>query len=180
MMPKPFVPILLLPTSSTVWAQSSVKPLKTPGPPQISNDARFRSLDSTAPISMADYHGKVVVLTLWASWCGPCRAAVNGLVELDDEFARRGVQVIALSMEDPEKSYADMRRFVEGFPSGYKVGWISAISANRLMTRNDILPQIFVMRNGVVIKTLLGWHPTMTVTQLRQVLDEAAGKATVK
>jgi len=107
---------------------------------------------------MSDYRGKVVVLTLWASWCGPCREAINGLVELEDEFARRGVQVIALSMEDPRKSYADVRRFVEGFPSDYRVGWISAISADRLMAEKALLPQIFVIRNGLVLRTFLGWH----------------------
>ena len=145
---------------------------------QIDINARFRSLDSTTPISLADYQGKVVVLALWASWCGPCRIAVNGLVDLHKEFADRKVEVIALSIEDPQKADADVRRFVVGFPSDYKVGWISTISADRLMASKGVVPQIFVIRDGVVLKNFLGWNPTMTMIELRKVLDEAQKRKT--
>lgn len=140
--------------------------------PQIDSKARFRSLDGTTPISLADYQGKVVVLTLWASWCAPCLQAMYGLTDLNKEFAGRGVQVIALSTEDPQEADADVRRCVAGFHPDYRVGWISTISAGKLMAGEDVLPQTFVIRDGVILKSFVGWHPTQTMIELRTVLKK--------
>ena len=168
---KLLLPIFLLLAYSNVPAQTYVKPATQPA--HINTGARFRSLDSTTPIRMADYRGKVVVMALWASWCGACRMAVSGLGDMQKEFADRGVSVIALSNEDPRKAYRDVRIFSDSLPPEYKVGWISSVSAEQLMTRKDVLPQIFVMRDGVILKTFVGWHPTMTASQLLLVLNEA-------
>jgi thiol-disulfide isomerase/thioredoxin len=175
---KLLISVLLLLAVSNALAQSSIN--RPEIQPHINPDAQFRSLDSTNPIKMADYGGRVVVVALWASWCGPCRMALIGLVDLQKDFAERGVPVIALTNEDPGKAYADVRRFVAGFPPDYRVGWISTISANQLMSRKDIVPQILVVRDGVILKSFLGWNPTMTVSQLRLVLDKAQGRAETK
>ena len=151
--------------------------VKTEPAPQIDIHSRFRSLDST-PIRLADYPGKVVVLVLWASWCVPCQEAINGLVDLQREFADRGVQVIALSIEDSRAADPVVRRFVARFPTNYRVGWISTISADKLMTRKNVVPQIFVVQDGAVLKTFVGWHPTNTMVELRQVLDAAQKRKT--
>ena len=153
----------------------SAKPQPTP---QIDLKARFRSLDSTTPISLADYQGKVVVLVLWASWCEPCREVMYSLADLHKETAYREVQLIALSTEDPQRADADVRRFVAGLHPDAKVGWISTISADKLMARQDVLPQIFVIQEGAILKSFVGWHPTITIIELRKVLDEAQKRKT--
>ena len=177
-LPKLLLPILLILASSLVAAQSPTQAQsgKTQPAPQIDINARFRSLDSSTPISLADYQGKVVVLTLWASWCEPCREVMYSLVDIHKEFGDRGVQVIALSIEDPRKADADVRRFVAGLHPDYKVGWISTISAAKLMSREDAVPQIFVIKDSAILRTFLGWHRTMTMIELRKVLDEAQVK----
>jgi thiol-disulfide isomerase/thioredoxin len=176
--PAVFILGLLIQCGVTAQTQTTTQSVKPQEAPQIDVNARFQSLGSTTPISLADYQGKVVVVALWASWCPACVMAVNGLVELEKEFADRGIQVIALSIEDPQKADTDVRRLVAGFPPGYKVGWISTISADRWMTRKGIVPQIFVIRDGVVLRSFQGWHATMTVTGLRKALDEAQKKKT--
>jgi hypothetical protein len=98
------------------------------------------------------------------------------LQDIHKEFADHGVEVIALSIEDPKKADADVRRFLAGLHPDYKVGWISAISSDRLAVRKGVLPQILVLRHGTVLRSFLGWHPTMTMIELRKVLDEALKK----
>jgi thiol-disulfide isomerase/thioredoxin len=164
---------LLIHQSVAAQSRTNSQSKKTQPAPRINLHARFRSLNSTTPISLADYQGKVVVLVLWASWCAPCRMVMYGLKDVHQEFVDHGVQVIALSNENPQKADADLRRLVYGFPPDYRVGWISTISADKLMVREDVLPQIFVIRDGVILKTFVGWHPTNTIIELRKALDEA-------
>jgi peroxiredoxin len=157
--------------------RSSATPQTTP---RINVKARFQSLDPTKRITLTDYEGKTVVLVLLASWCGPCRMVVNALGEAHQEFIEREVQVIALSNENPQKADTNFRKFVATLPSDYQVGWIGKISANQLMVRKGVVPQTFVIRDGVILKTYVGWNPTTTMIELRKALDQAQGKKAIE
>src|ERR1041384_7058164 len=66
-------------------------------------DAENRAA-SGGPIKLADYSGKVLVVNLWGTWCGPCRMETPELVKLHQEYQSRGVEMIGLSTEDPDAS----------------------------------------------------------------------------
>lgn len=51
---------------------------------------------NTKPLSTADLKGKIVVLDFWATWCGPCLAAVPHTNELQKKYADQGVVFIAI------------------------------------------------------------------------------------
>ena len=51
-------------------------------------------------LDLADYKGKVVVLDFWATWCGPCRIEIPGLVEMQAKYAKQGFSVIGISLDD--------------------------------------------------------------------------------
>ncbi|HEX8708438.1 MAG TPA: redoxin family protein, partial [Pyrinomonadaceae bacterium] len=66
----------------------------TPLPDPVLNE-QFETLDGKA-FKLSDLKGKVLVIDLWATWCGPCRYEVPHLVELQKEFGPRGFEVIGL------------------------------------------------------------------------------------
>jgi len=53
---------------------------------------------SGQPAKASDYAGKVVVISFWASWCGPCRKELPVLEGLQ-QAGKGGIQVIAVNIE---------------------------------------------------------------------------------
>ena len=54
-------------------------------------------------IDTRDLHGKVVILTFWATWCAPCRDELPQLSRYAQDHARDGLVVLAFSLDTPDK-----------------------------------------------------------------------------
>jgi len=53
-----------------------------------------------ADVNLASFKGKVVLINFWATWCGPCRAEIPSLVELQDKY-RDDLTILGISIDDP-------------------------------------------------------------------------------
>lgn len=129
---------------------------------------------SGAPIKLSSYNGKVLLVNLWATWCGPCRLETPELVKLHKEFRSQGLEVVGLSTENPDASAEKVREFVQNFDVDYRIGWATADVALTLMQGRDAIPQSFVIaRNGRVMKRFVGFNPMDTPKQMREAIEEA-------
>lgn len=128
---------------------------------------------SGAPIKLSNYAGKVLVVNLWATWCGPCRLETPELVKLHQEFRSQGVEVVGLSTETYEESAQSVPEFVQNYHVDYRVGWGREI-AGTLMQGRDAIPQSFVIsRSGRVVKRFVGFNQSITPDQIRDAIQEA-------
>jgi len=127
-----------------------------------------------ASFKLADFFGKVMVVNLWATWCGPCRQEIPELVKLHKEFHSRGVEIVGLSTENPDASAEKVRKFIQDFQVDYRIGWAPVEVAAPLMQGHEAIPQSFVIsRDGWILKHFVGFSAANTPAQLRQALEEA-------
>ncbi|MDI3405172.1 TlpA family protein disulfide reductase [Streptomyces cavernicola] len=68
-------------------------------------------------LDSGEFRGKVVVLNLWGSWCGPCRAEAKHLVEVAAETESDGVAFVGIDTRDFDRRAA--RRFEREFQVPY-------------------------------------------------------------
>jgi len=129
---------------------------------------------SGGPIKLADYSGKVLLVNLWATWCGPCRMETPELVKLHKEFQSRGVEMIGLSTEDPEASAESVSDFIREYNVDYQIGWATREVAIALMQGRSSIPQSFVIaRDGRIVRRFIGFRPDLTPGQIKAALEEA-------
>ena len=159
------------PTPVNANASAPAPPAVTDLPPEVSvaplKDAKGASF------KLADFFGKVMVVNLWATWCGPCRREIPELVKLHKEFHSRGVEMIGLSTEDPNASAEKVRKFIQDFQIDYRIGWAPVEVGAPLMQGHQSIPQIFVISRDIrILKHFVGFSPSYA-SQLRQVIEEA-------
>lgn len=144
-----------------------------PAVPASVMEADFQTLDGGS-LRLSGYAGKVLVLDLWATWCGPCRQEIPHLVQLGNEYRARGVEVVGLSTEDPAAAAPKVRDFAGEFKINYTLGWAGGELARALMQGNSSIPQTFVItRDGRLVKRLIGFNALTGPTQLREAVEQA-------
>ena len=75
-------------------------------PPRIgSNAPDFTVQDSDRTVTLNQFHGQIVVLNFWATWCPPCVEEMPSLVEMQRRMRAKGVTVVAVSIDVDENAY---------------------------------------------------------------------------
>ncbi len=122
---------------------------------------------------LADYKDKVLVLNLWASWCGPCRRETPELNAISREYAARGVELVGLTPENPASDDKRVQAFVRDAKITYRVGWIDRTTAGALMNGRNSIPQTFVIKDGrEIVGHLVGYGQTSGM-RLRALIERA-------
>lgn len=126
---------------------------------------------------LANYSGKVLVVDLWATWCGPCRQEIPHLVAIAKEYKDRGVEVIGLTNEDPETDSEMVKQFSAMFNINYPIGWAGVEMQRGLMRGRNGIPQTYIIgRDGQVLKHFVGFNAAISVPQMKAVLEKAVSE----
>ena len=125
------------------------------GEPAAAPDFNLTDLNG-APVRLADLRGSVVILDFWATWCPPCRLALPHLQELHNEYGGRGVEVVAVAMDDQGESV--VRPFVAQNNITFRVA-LPDEAIQRAFGPIRGLPTTFVIGpDGRVFKKYLGYQ----------------------
>ena len=117
-------------------------------------------------VSLADFKGKALLINFWATWCGPCKVETPWLVELRNQYAAKGFEVLGISAEGDDlqpsdkegwaKDKAAIAKFVKEEKMPYPV-LINGDSISKPYGGIDAMPTSFyVDRSGNVVNVQLG------------------------
>ncbi|MFK7959265.1 MAG: redoxin family protein [Phycisphaerales bacterium] len=121
-------------------------------------------------VSLKSLRGRVVVLDFWATWCGPCKLAMPGLQQLQDQLGDRGLTVIGMNQRE------------NGDPAAYmaekKLNYTLLLDADAAARAYGVrgMPHVVILdRKGTIRFTQVGYAPGH-VRSLRLVAEGLLGE----
>ena len=140
-------------------------------------DHELKAVDK-GTFKLSDFTGKVIVINLWATWCGPCRAEVPDYEKVRKEFSGKPVEFIGLTTEDPRVAGEKVKQFVRDFDFGFRIGWADREIRSALMTGRSAIPQTIVLSsNGHVVSHWSGYSRAESRGRLKQTIERALADA---
>lgn len=110
------------------------------------------------PLDWESYKGKVVLVTFWATWCGPCRREIPALLQAYESYHQQGFDIVAISVDDDRKA-------LETFLQENKLPWTILFDqespGEKMASKYGVMsiPQmILVGRDGKVVATGVRGH----------------------
>jgi cytochrome c biogenesis protein CcmG, thiol:disulfide interchange protein DsbE len=113
----------------------------------------FTVQDNERTVRLQEFHGKILVLNFWATWCGPCVEEMPSLVQMQQKMKGKGVEVLAISVDANQSAYQD-------FLKTYKVDLLTvrdpAQKSNNLYGTFKFPETYIIDRQGVLRRKFIG------------------------
>jgi thiol-disulfide isomerase/thioredoxin len=130
---------------------------------------------------LADFAGRVIVVNVWATWCGPCRREAPDYEKVRKEFAGRAVEFIGLTTEDPRTSTERVQKFARDLNFHFRLGWADPQTARVLMNGRNVIPQTLVIApDGRLISHWRGYSATQSRDRLRDIVEHALSEVSAQ
>ncbi len=127
-----------------------------PAPPNLMQ-ATLKKMDET-PFKLEDYKGKVILVNVWATWCGPCRQEIPELIDLQNSHQSKGFEIIGLNLDSSEDSNE-----IKTFEKEMKINYLIARGEEKLfgefekVSQRPAIPQSFLInRDGKLMGVFVG------------------------
>lgn len=157
--------------SSTEKNQTTGKNNDYPPAPAAVSQAEIKTIDGNS-FKVEDKKGKVILLNLWATWCGPCRAEMPELIELQNKYKDKNFEIVGLNSDD--ETTEQIKDFAGKMNLNYTLGWADPKLMSELLriSKFNGIPQSYMIdRNGKLRGVFTGGGPKV-IAQLKETADK--------
>ncbi|MFT3746367.1 MAG: TlpA disulfide reductase family protein [Pyrinomonadaceae bacterium] len=144
-------------------------------------EAEFELLDGTK-FKVSEKKGKVLLLNIWGTWCGPCREEMPHLVEMQNKYQAQGLEIIGLNIGDgsgtPE-SIEQIKTFVEKMKLNYTIARSPNNSTVQFyqISKQQVVPQtLLVDREGHLRGVFVGGGQRV-IDSMKNTLDKTMAES---
>ena len=124
---------------------------------------------------LPDLAGHIVVINVWGSWCGPCRAETPDLVRLARQHEDRGVRFVGIDTRDNlAAAKAFVAKYDVPYPSVFDEDGRALLPFNRIIPSAAVPSTLVVDPDGKVAARVVG---RVTYATLNGLLDDFQGEA---
>lgn len=161
---------------------ANVKQPETGGPPKTTKafpempavvmTSQMKGLDGKN-FTLKDHEGKVLLVNLWATWCGPCRFEMPELIKLQDEYRDKGLMVVGLDTDPEPLDF--VKTFAERQKLNYTIGMLNDEAEDALIEISQMngIPQSFLITpDGRLAKVFKGYNPRSTPQEVRKAIED--------
>lgn len=155
-------------------ANSAAKNDYPPAPAGIMQ-AEIKDLDGNT-FKLEDKKGKVLLVNMWATWCGPCRAEMPELVAMQNKYKDSGFEVIGLDTD--EESPEEIKSFARTMKLNYQLGYADDKLFGEFLkvTRMQGIPQsLLINREGKLTGMFLGGGGKV-VNQMKETVEKVVNQ----
>lgn len=152
-------------------AETSIATIRLLKNPEPLPDFTVTDPDGKA-VSPKQWHGKVVLVNFWATWCPPCIEEISALIKLQAKYPER-LQVIGLSLDSGPRESVNSR--LKDFAQQHRINYPVAVASSELQAKfGGILglPTSFLLdERGRVVQKHVGIRdPALYEAEIRALL----------
>jgi peroxiredoxin len=139
-------------------------------------DCALTSINGTQHYDLQQFHGKVIYVDFWASWCPPCAKSFPFMNDLNRDLKDSGLQVIGVNLD---RAPEDVNAFLAQYPASFTIVADADEKCARDFDVKAMPSSYLVDRNGIIRYVHLGFRPgdAMEIRGLaEQLLEEKPGQ----
>lgn len=129
----------------------------TPGEVEVGGYLREATLHGLSGKSrkFSEFHGKPLIINVWASWCGPCREEMGSLDRLSRRYGGKKLNVIGISTDDDGNAAA---AYIKQSGISFETFLDSKVFLENMLGANTIPLTLLVDAHGHVLRKVRGSH----------------------
>lgn len=131
----------------------------------LAPDFTLQTLDGES-VTLSGLQGQAVVVNFWATWCPPCRAEMPAIQEMYGTFHEQGLVILAVNATNQD-TYAGIAPFIEEYGLTFPILLDSSGEAGSLYQVRSLPTTIFIGRDGVIRKIVVGGPMSKALLQSR-------------